>query len=88
MTWWFHQAVAQAAHNKYLAQTLERLFGQSRRLWYLALPDIAYLPAAVERHLELVEAIRQGDPNQAERIMHEHVGEFYSRVRETLTAQH
>jgi DNA-binding GntR family transcriptional regulator len=83
----FHQAVARAAHNKYLAQTLERLFGQSRRLWYLALPDIAYLPAAVERHLELVEAIRQGDPNQAERIMHEHVGEFYARVRETLTAR-
>jgi DNA-binding GntR family transcriptional regulator len=58
----FHQAIAQAARNKYLAQTLDRLFGLSRRLWYLVLPQLGYLPAAVEKHLDLVEAIRAWEP--------------------------
>jgi DNA-binding GntR family transcriptional regulator len=81
----FHQAIAQAAQNKYLAQTLDRLFGLSRRLWYLVLPHIGYLPAAVEKHLNLVEAIRAGDGDRAEEIMKEHVSEFYAQVHETLT---
>ncbi len=82
----FHQAVAQAAHNRYLAQTLDRLFGLSRRLWYLVLPHLGYLPASVEEHLDLVEAIKAGDADRAEQIMHGHVEEFYAKVRETLLA--
>jgi DNA-binding GntR family transcriptional regulator len=80
----FHQAVAQAAHNKYLADSLERLFGLSQRLWYLALPKIQFLPSAVEMHLSLVEAIEAGDGGRAEQIMREHVAEFYTQVREIL----
>jgi DNA-binding GntR family transcriptional regulator len=83
----FHQALAQAARNKYLAQTLERLFGLSRRLWYLVLPYMGYLPAAVGEHLELIEAIKAGDADRAGRIMHNHVDEFYAKVHETLAAQ-
>jgi len=83
----FHQAVAKAAHNKYLAQTLERLFGLSRRLWYLALPHLELLPASVEKHLDLVEAIEEGDADRAEEIMRKHVKEFYDEVREILEAQ-
>jgi DNA-binding GntR family transcriptional regulator len=80
----FHQAIAKAAQNKYLAQTLDRLFGMSRRLWYLALPDLGYLPTAVEKHLDLVESIKAGDADRAEQIMYDHVREFYAQVRETL----
>jgi DNA-binding GntR family transcriptional regulator len=83
----FHQAVAEAAHNKYLAQTLERLFGLSRRLWYLALPHLELLPSSVEKHLDLVEAIEGGDADRAEEIMRTHVKEFYDEVREILDAQ-
>jgi DNA-binding GntR family transcriptional regulator len=80
----FHQAIAQAARNKYLAQTLDRLFGLSRRLWYLVLPHLGYLPTAVEKHLDLVEAIKAGDADRAGQIMYDHVEEFYTQVRETL----
>ncbi|HET89992.1 MAG TPA: GntR family transcriptional regulator [Chloroflexi bacterium] len=83
----FHQALAQAAGNKHLAQTLERLFGLSRRLWYLVLPHLGYLPASVEEHLELIEAIQAGDGDRAAQIMHEHVEEFYTKVHETLLEQ-
>jgi DNA-binding GntR family transcriptional regulator len=80
----FHQAVAQAAHNKYMADSLERLFGLSQRLWYLALPDLAFLPGSVEQHLDLVQAIKNGNGDEAERIMRAHVGQFYAQVRKVL----
>ncbi len=80
----FHQAVARAAHNKYLAEGLERLFGLSQRLWYLALPKLGFLPGAVEKHLDLVQAIKDSDGDLAEQIMRHHVQEFYDQVREIL----
>jgi DNA-binding GntR family transcriptional regulator len=80
----FHRAVARAAHNKYMADSLERLFGLSQRLWYLALPKLGFLPGSVEQHLDLVQAIENGDGEEAERIMRAHVGQFYAQVREVL----
>ncbi len=83
----FHQAVAEAAHNRYLAQTLERLFGLSRRLWYLALPHLESLSSNVEKHVDLVEAIEGGDADLAAAIMRQHVKEFYDEVQDILLAQ-
>ncbi|NOZ70735.1 MAG: GntR family transcriptional regulator [Chloroflexi bacterium] len=83
----FHQAIARAAHNKYLARTLETFFGLSQRLWYLALPEIAALPAAVEKHLDLAAAIQAGDADTAERLMRAHVKGFYDEVKEILAAK-
>jgi DNA-binding GntR family transcriptional regulator len=82
----FHQAIARAAQNRYLADALERLFGLSQRLWYLALPHLGFLPGAVEKHLDLVAAIREGDADRAEGIMRSHVQEFYDQVRRVLSA--
>ena len=81
----FHQSVARAARNRYLAETLERFFGLSRRLWYLVLPHLDFLPAAVGEHLELVDAIQAQDAERAAEIMGRHVEDFYNKVRELLT---
>jgi DNA-binding GntR family transcriptional regulator len=83
----FHQAIAEAAGNKYLADTLERYFGLSLRLWYMVLPQLGSLFGNVKEHLELVDAIRTGDADQAEQMMHDHVSEFYARVRKILEQQ-
>ena len=83
----FHQAVAQAAGNKYLAETLERFFGLSQRLWYLVLPHLGFLPSAVKEHLELVEAIKARDAERAESIMRNHVQSFYDQVREIMATE-
>jgi DNA-binding GntR family transcriptional regulator len=82
----FHQAVARAAHNRYLARTLEHFFGLSQRLWYLALPQLGFLPAAVHKHLDLVDAILARDAERAEQIMRSHVQDFYDNVRQVLGA--
>ncbi len=80
----FHQAIARAAHNKYLADILDDFFGLSQRLWFLALPHLEFLPAAVEKHLELVEAIQARDEGRAETIMRQHIQSFYDKVFEIL----
>ena len=80
----FHQAVARASQNRYLAQTLDHLFGLSRRLWHLALPQLGFLSHAVEQHLELAEAIKTGAADQAEAAMRRHVQDFYDKVANVL----
>lgn len=80
----FHQAIAQAAKNKYLAEILEDFYGHSRRVWFLVLPRLDFLPAAVESHLEMVQAIKDQNGKQAAQIMQEHVREFYEKVFEIL----
>jgi len=82
----FHQAIARAAHNEYLAQTLDHFFGLSQRLWYLVLPHLEFLPSSVEKHLELVEAIKSGDADRAEHLMRSHVEDFYEQVRRVLAS--
>ena len=80
----FHQAIAQAAHNQYLARTLDHFFGLSQRLWYLALPHLDFLATAVDEHLNLVTAIRDKDADRAAQLMHDHVQDFYDKVRQVL----
>jgi DNA-binding GntR family transcriptional regulator len=83
----FHQALTRSARNKYLARSLEHLFGLSQRLWYLTLPKLDFLHGAVAEHLEILEAVREKDADRAERIMHEHVSAFYERVRSLLRGE-
>ena len=80
----FHQAIARAAHNNYLADTLQLLYGLSKRLWFLALPYLDFLPSAVKSHIKLVDAIREGDESQAMKIMQNHIEEFYLKIREII----
>lgn len=82
----FHQAIAAASGNRYLARALEHLFGQSRRLWYMVLPKLGFLSHSVETHLDLLAAIKAQDSEQAAEIMHNHVKGFYDQVKEILSA--
>jgi len=76
----FHQAIAQAAHNEYLDTTLKHFYGLSKRLWFLALPYLDFLPSAVQSHIDLVEAIQNGDEPRAMEIMAGHIEEFYRKI--------
>ena len=80
----FHQAIAQAAHNNYLADTLQQLYGLSKRLWFLALPYLDFLPSAVKSHVKLVEAIRHQDETLSMEIMQKHIEEFYLKIKDVI----
>ncbi|MEJ2757321.1 MAG: GntR family transcriptional regulator [Anaerolineales bacterium] len=79
-----HQAIAAAAHNRYLSESLEYYFLLSQRLWYLVLPKIQFLSLAVHEHADLVKAIQNRNPGVAENIMTSHVQSFYNKVREII----
>lgn len=80
----FHQAIASAAKNKYLAEILEDFYGYSRRVWFLVLPHLDFLSTAVESHLDMVQAIKEQDTVRAAQIMRYHVQGFYEKVFEVL----
>jgi DNA-binding GntR family transcriptional regulator len=79
-----HQAIAKASGNHYLAHSLEKYFGLSQRLWYLVLPKLEFLSAAVEEHAQLVDSIRSRDSEQAEIRMRDHVQGFYQKVQNLI----
>lgn len=80
----FHQAIARAAKNRYLAEILENFYGHSKRVWYLVLPHLDFLSAAVESHLDMVRAIKTQDEELASQMMRAHVQDFYEKVFEIL----
>jgi DNA-binding GntR family transcriptional regulator len=78
-----HRLVWDASGNPYLAETLERYFLLSLRVWYVVLDRVPGLGAAVVEHAQLLEAILARDGERARALMHEHVIEF---EREIVTA--
>jgi len=78
-----HRFTWEAAHNPYLAQTLERYFTHSLRIWYLVLDRVPTLGHAVHDQTQLLEAILDRSGPHARTIMREHVLAFQ---REILTA--
>lgn len=83
----FHQAIARAAKNKYLAEILENFYGHSKRAWFLVLPHLDFLSTAVESHLDMVQAIKKQDAERAAGMMREHVQGFYKKVFEILKTE-
>ena len=79
-----HRTIYGAAHNPFLASTLERYFNLSLRLWYLVLDRQVGLRQAVDEHVALLEAVLAGDGDLAESIMRKHVTGFEREIRKVL----
>ncbi len=79
-----HRQIYAAARNAFLEATLERYFNLSLRLWYLVLDREIRLREAVDEHVELLEAILDGDGALAEDSMRRHVTGFESEIRKVL----
>lgn len=79
-----HQLLAQAAHNEFLAETLERLYTHVLRLWYITLCKVEELPVAIEDHRNIVVAVKNKDGERAARIMRAHVSGFQEKIRQVL----
>jgi DNA-binding GntR family transcriptional regulator len=80
-----HRQVYRSTHNPFLESTLEQYYVLALRIWYLALDQTAELEQAVLGHRELLEAIREGDADRAEKTMRRHVLEFEESMRRVLT---
>lgn len=65
----FHTLLYQAADNKFLAETLDRL-GDVR--------------GAMEQHIAITEALKAGDGARAEALLRQHIADFQQRIRAVL----
>jgi DNA-binding GntR family transcriptional regulator len=79
-----HRHIYEAARNSFLESTLERYFNLSLRLWFLVLDHEVRLRAAVDEHIELLEAVMTHDGDRAEAIMRRHVTGFEHEIRKAL----
>ncbi len=81
-----HRALYRCAHNRFLEATLERYYVLALRIWYLTLDQAQALEDAVLEHRGLLEAVRDGQGQQAAALMHLHVEEFGRAMRRALTS--
>jgi DNA-binding GntR family transcriptional regulator len=80
-----HRFTWEAAGNPYLAETLERYFTHSLRIWYLVLDRLPGLGHAVHDQTHLLEALLAGDGERARDIMREHVRDFQREILAAFT---
>jgi len=71
-----HRFTWDAARNPYLAETLERYFTHSLRIWYLVLDRVPSLSHTVHDQTQLLEAVLDRNGPHARTIMREHVLAF------------
>jgi len=75
-----HRFIWEAAQNPYLAQTLERYFTHSLRIWYVVLDRVPTLGHTVHDQTQLIEAVLDRNGPHARTIMHEHVLAFQRAI--------
>jgi DNA-binding GntR family transcriptional regulator len=79
-----HELLAQSAHNEVLAQNLDTLYIHVLRLWNVAIERIGELPSAIEEHLAIAAAVREGDGPLARSLMRSHVSHFQQSYTRAL----
>jgi len=75
-----HRFIWEAAGNPYLADTLERYFSLSLRIWYVVLDRVPGLGHAVHDQAELLRALTAHDAQRARAVMREHVLAFQREI--------
>ncbi len=79
-----HRLLAQAAHNEFLEEILERLYTHVLRLWYISLHKVSRLSEAIEEHRDIIAAVKAGDGEQAAQIMRAHITSFQHQFASLL----
>jgi DNA-binding GntR family transcriptional regulator len=76
-----HEAVWAAASNRFLTDTLDMLYAHSDRLWHLYLADVDDMADAVDEHVAILDALRDGDADLAASLTEQHIRSFDAQIR-------
>jgi DNA-binding GntR family transcriptional regulator len=82
-----HEIIWAAAGNRFLTDTLDMLYAHSDRVWHMYLADVADTRHAVDEHIEILELLRAGDPDECAAAVEAHVRSFDDQVRHAVTAR-
>lgn len=79
-----HHCVHRATHNGYLRETLDEYLTLSLRLWFLGLDRVHRLDTAIAEHVDLLQAVVDGDAEAAEAAARTHVVGFWHDIHAVL----
>lgn len=79
-----HRLIYRATGNKHLEDVLIRYDNLATRIWCLVVDKLPDLASHIAEHVELLDAIADGDADRAERLTREHIDSFATAVRRVL----
>ncbi|WP_426977088.1 GntR family transcriptional regulator [Pseudarthrobacter sp. O4] len=79
-----HRLIYRAAGNPHLEDTLIRYDNLATRIWCLVLDKVPSVTGHITEHVELLEAIADGDADRAGQLALAHVSSFEQAVRSVL----
>lgn len=80
----FHSLLYASAGNEFMAETLDRLYDLSLRLWHLVLTRLDDVRLAVEQHRSVLNALKEGDEAEAEALIQAHIVDFQRSIKAIL----
>jgi DNA-binding GntR family transcriptional regulator len=80
----FHRSVAAATGNQKLVEAIARLFDEMTRFYHLRLDPSDSDEEMRAEHRALASALRERDPDNAERIVLDQIARSQRRVRDAL----
>ena len=75
-----HRIIFEAAGNRFLTQTLNTYYTLSLRLWFFFLAKVGNMQAAIQEHQQIFVAMRNGQAEEAVRLMKEHLQAFQAEM--------
>lgn len=72
----FHRLITQAASNRILGDVLSNLHDKALRFWFISLKAPDHNVRVCEQHAAVIEGIKSGKPETAEKAMREHIASF------------
>lgn len=77
--WKFHKGIAEATQNRYLVDTIERLYTLGSRLRFLRYPAYENVEALAD-YRAVLTALRKRDPEGAEASMVQHISRLETKL--------
>lgn len=79
-----HRLIYRAAANAHLEDVLIRYDNLATRIWCMVLEKVPAVSEHISEHVELLEAIADGDADRAGKLALEHVTSFEEAIRSVL----
>jgi DNA-binding GntR family transcriptional regulator len=79
-----HRLIYRAAANAHLEDTLIRYDNLATRIWCLVLDKVPSISGHISEHVELLQAVAEGDADKAGELALHHVTSFEESIRKVL----
>ncbi|HEY1157160.1 MAG TPA: FCD domain-containing protein, partial [Arthrobacter sp.] len=79
-----HRLIYRAAANAHLEDVLIRYDNLATRIWCMVLEKVPSVASHIAEHVELLEAVADGDAERAGKLALEHVTSFEQAIRNVL----